>query len=50
MPAVIPIQLAFWLPSGNIGKVLMIASVLLVIIIELFNSAIEAAEDRIIAG
>lgn len=45
--ASILIPLAFWLPASNPGKALMIASVLLVIIIELLNSAIEAAVDRI---
>ena len=45
--AAILIPLAFWLPVGNSGKALMIASVLLVIIIELLNSAIEATVDRI---
>jgi diacylglycerol kinase (ATP) len=41
----IPIALA--LPLAAIGKALMIASVLLVLIVELINSAIEAAIDRI---
>lgn len=45
--AALLIPLAFWLPVGNLGKALMIASVLLVIIIELLNSAIEATVDRI---
>jgi len=45
--AAILIPLAFWLPVGNLGKALMIASVLQVIIIELLNSAIEATVDRI---
>ena len=45
--AVILIPLALWLPASHIGKALMIGSVLLVIIIELLNSAIEAAVDRI---
>ena len=45
--SILLIPLALWLPVGHIGKVLMIASVLLVIIIELLNSAIEAAVDRI---
>ena len=45
--AIILIPLALWLPATHIGKVLMIASVLLVIIIELLNSAIEATVDRI---
>ena len=45
--AVIMVPLALWLPVGNLGKALMIASVLLVIIVELLNSAIEATVDRI---
>lgn len=45
--AIILIPLALWLPATHIGKVLMIASVLLVLIIELINSAIEATVDRI---
>lgn len=45
--AVILIPLSLWLPVALIGKALMIASVLLVIIVELLNSAIEATVDRI---
>jgi diacylglycerol kinase (ATP) len=45
--AVVLIPLALWLPVTAIAKALMIASVLLVIIIELLNSAIEATVDRI---
>jgi diacylglycerol kinase (ATP) len=45
--AVILIPLALWMPLLAINKALMIASVLLVIIIELLNSAIEATVDRI---
>ena len=45
--AAVLIPLTFWLPASHIGKALMIASVLLVIMIELLNSAIEAAVDRI---
>ena len=41
------IPLAFFVPASNIGRALMIASVLLVLIVELVNSAIEAAIDRI---
>jgi diacylglycerol kinase (ATP) len=44
--AAILIPLAFWLPTGLIGKGLMIGSVLLVIIVELLNSAVEATVDR----
>lgn len=45
--AAILIPLALWLPVALIGKALMVASVLLVIIVELINSAIEATVDRI---
>jgi len=45
--AVILIPLSLWLPVGLIGRALMIGSVLLVIIVELLNSGIEATVDRI---
>lgn len=45
--ATLLIPLALLLPVGGLGKALMIASVLLVLIVELLNSAIEAAIDRI---
>ena len=45
--AIILIPAAMLSPAGAIGKALMIASVLLVLIVELLNSAIEAAVDRI---
>ena len=45
--AILLIPLALWLPVGHIGKALMIASVLLVLIVELLNSAVEATVDRI---
>lgn len=45
--AAILIPLAWWLPVPLTGKALMIGSVLLVIIVELLNSAIEATVDRI---
>jgi diacylglycerol kinase (ATP) len=35
------------MPVGGIGKALMIASVLLALIVELLNSAVEALSDRI---
>lgn len=41
------IPLAIWLPVSGLGKALMIASVLLVLAVELINSAIEAVVDRI---
>lgn len=45
--ATLLIPIALVLPTSGIGKALMIASVLLVLIVELLNSAIEAAIDRI---
>ena len=45
--ALLLIPLALWLPASGIGHALMVASVLLVLIVELLNSAIEAAVDRI---
>lgn len=41
------IPLTIWLPVDNPSKALMIASVLMVIVVELLNSAIEATVDRI---
>lgn len=38
---------ALAMPVSGVGKALMIASVFLVLIVELLNSAIEAAVDRI---
>ena len=45
--AVILIPTALLLPANGTGKALMMASVLLVLIVELINSAIEAVVDRI---
>ena len=45
--ALLLIPLALWLPASGIGHALMIGAVLLVLIVELVNSAIEAAVDRI---
>lgn len=45
--ALVLIPLALWLPVSATDRALMIGSVLLVIIVELINSAIEAAVDRI---
>ncbi|MBZ0093687.1 MAG: diacylglycerol kinase [Sulfuricellaceae bacterium] len=47
MLAVILIPLACFVPASAIGKVLLIGSVLLLLIVELLNSAIEATVDRI---
>ncbi len=46
--AIILIPLSLVMPgAGKLGKALMIGSVLFVLIVELLNSAIEAAVDRI---
>jgi diacylglycerol kinase (ATP) len=45
--AAILIPTAFFCPVSPVEKAIMIASVLLVIIVELLNSAVEAAIDRI---
>jgi diacylglycerol kinase (ATP) len=45
--AIILIPLACFMPASGVGKALMIASILLVLIVELLNSAVEAAVDRI---
>ena len=45
--ALVLIPLAVILPVSHLGQAMMIASVLLVLIVELLNSAIEATVDRI---
>lgn len=45
--AVVLIPIALFLPASGLGKALMIASVLLVLIVELLNSAVEATVDRV---
>ena len=45
--AAVLVPLAVWLPVGGVGRALMIGSVLLVLIVELLNSAVEAAVDRV---
>lgn len=41
------IPLTLFLEPGALGRALMISSVLLVLVVELLNSAVEAAVDRI---
>ena len=45
--ALILIPLALSMNASGVGKILMVGSVLLVLIVELLNSAIEAVTDRI---
>jgi len=41
------LPLALWLPTSGLGKAMMVASLLLVLIVELLNSAVEATSDRV---
>lgn len=45
--ALVLIPIALHTPASGIGKAVMIASILLVLVVELVNSAIEAVTDRI---
>ena len=45
--ALILVPIAIHMPTTGIGKALMIASILLVLVVELLNSAIEAIVDRV---
>ena len=45
--ALVAIPLGLWLGHGGVERALLVAPVLLVLIVELLNSAIEAAIDRI---
>jgi len=45
--ALVLIPLALLLPVSGIGKALMMALVLMVLIVELLNSAVEATVDRV---
>lgn len=45
--ALLLLPLAFVLQSSGVGRALMVGSVLLVLLVELLNSAVEATVDRI---
>jgi diacylglycerol kinase (ATP) len=45
--ALVLIPLAFWVGTSAVERALLIGSVLLVLIVELVNSAVEATVDRI---
>ena len=45
--AILLVPAALFMPASGVGKALMIGSVVLVLIVELLNSAVEAAVDRI---
>ncbi len=43
----VAVPLAFWLTDNKVEIILLIASVVLVMIVELLNSAVEAVVDRV---
>ncbi|MCK0509343.1 diacylglycerol kinase [Aromatoleum anaerobium] len=45
--AAVLVPLALFMPTGGAGKALLVGSVLLLLIVELVNSAIEATVDRV---
>jgi diacylglycerol kinase (ATP) len=45
--ALVLVPLAFWLGQSNLERLLLVASWLLVMIIEILNTAVEATVDRI---
>lgn len=45
--AALLLPVAFLVPASGAGRALLVASVLLVLVVELLNSAVEAAVDRI---
>lgn len=45
--AAVLLPLAFWVGTGAVQRALLIGSVLLVLVVELVNSAVEATVDRI---
>lgn len=45
--ALILVPIALHTPASGVGKALMVASVLLVLVIELVNSSIESVTDRV---
>ena len=45
--AVVLIPLAFWLPVEKMERIAMISTVVLVLIVELLNTGIEAVVDRV---
>lgn len=45
--AAVLVPLGLWLGDGGVEKALLVAPVLLVLVVELLNSAIEAVVDRI---
>jgi diacylglycerol kinase (ATP) len=47
MLAAILVPLGLWLGNGGVERALLVGSVLLVLVVELLNSAVEATVDRV---
>ncbi len=47
MLAIVTIPLGLWLGQGGVEKALLVGSILLVLVVELLNSAVEAVVDRV---
>ncbi|RFC38367.1 MAG: diacylglycerol kinase (ATP) [Candidatus Nitrotoga sp. LAW] len=45
--AIILVPVAFMMPVGEIQRVLLVGSIMLVLVVEMINSAIEAVVDRV---
>ncbi len=45
--AVVTIPLGLWLGQGGLEKALLVGTILLVLVVELLNSAVEAVVDRV---
>ncbi len=45
--AAVLVPAAFFMPVSGIGKALLVGAVMLVLVVELLNSALEAAVDRV---
>ena len=45
--AIALVPMGLWLGTGGVAKALLVSSILLVLVVELLNSALEAAVDRI---
>jgi len=47
MLALVTVPLGLWLGHGGVEKALLVGSILLVLVVELLNSAVEAVVDRV---
>ncbi|HEX5801657.1 MAG TPA: diacylglycerol kinase [Azospira sp.] len=47
MLAIVTVPLGLWLGNGGVEKALLVGCILLVLVVELLNSAVEAVVDRV---